>query len=64
MGGFHAALAAAGVTRFIEVGAGGVLTGLLRNIDPALTGAKFGEAADWEKLAAVVPIRKIRSALK
>ena len=25
-----------GVTRFIEVGAGGVLTGLLRNIDPAL----------------------------
>ena len=29
------ALAAAGVTRFIEVGAGGVLTGLLRNIDPA-----------------------------
>jgi len=46
------ALAAAGVTRCIEVGAGGVLTGLLRNIDPALAGAKFGEAADWEKLAA------------
>jgi [acyl-carrier-protein] S-malonyltransferase len=44
------ALAQAGVTRFIEVGAGGVLTGLLRNIDPSLTGAKFGEAADWEKL--------------
>jgi [acyl-carrier-protein] S-malonyltransferase len=45
------ALAGAGVTRCIEVGAGGVLTGLLRNIDPALGGFKFGEAADWEKLA-------------
>jgi [acyl-carrier-protein] S-malonyltransferase len=43
-------LAQSGVTRFIEVGAGGVLTGLLRNIDPALVCAKFGEAADWEKL--------------
>jgi [acyl-carrier-protein] S-malonyltransferase len=47
------ALAAAGVTRCIEVGAGGVLTGLLRNIDPPLAGFKFGEAADWEKLAGV-----------
>jgi hypothetical protein len=27
-----------------------VLTGLLRNIDPSLTGVKFGEAAGWEKL--------------
>ncbi len=45
-------LARSGVTRFIEVGAGGVLTGLLRNIDPAVPGAKFGEAADWEKLGA------------
>jgi len=27
-----------------------VLTGLLRNIDSALTGVKFGEAEDWEKL--------------
>jgi [acyl-carrier-protein] S-malonyltransferase len=45
------ALAAAGVTRCVEVGAGGVLTGLLRNIDPAVGGVKFGEAADWEKLA-------------
>ncbi|MBS1856876.1 MAG: ACP S-malonyltransferase [Acidobacteria bacterium] len=44
------ALAAAGAARFIEVGAGAVLTGLLRNIDPALTGAKFGEPADLEKL--------------
>lgn len=44
-------LATAGVTRFVEVGAGSVLTGLLRNIDPTLTGAKFGEAADWDKVA-------------
>jgi [acyl-carrier-protein] S-malonyltransferase len=43
-------LAANGVTRFVEVGAGAVLTGLLRNIDPALTGVKFGEASDWDKL--------------
>jgi [acyl-carrier-protein] S-malonyltransferase len=48
------ALAAESVTRFIEVGAGGVLTSLLRNIDVALSGAKFGEAEDWEKLAAAV----------
>jgi [acyl-carrier-protein] S-malonyltransferase len=47
-------LAASGVTRFIEVGAGGVLTGLLRNIDPSLTGMKFGEAEDWEKIALAV----------
>jgi len=46
------ALAAEGVTRFIEVGPGGVLTSLLRNIDASLSGAKFGEAEDWEKLAA------------
>jgi [acyl-carrier-protein] S-malonyltransferase len=44
-------LASNGVTRFIEAGPGAVLTGLLRNIDPAVAGLKFGEAADWEKLA-------------
>jgi [acyl-carrier-protein] S-malonyltransferase len=43
-------LAALGVTRFVEVGAGGVLTGLLRNIDPALTGMKFGEPGDLGQL--------------
>jgi [acyl-carrier-protein] S-malonyltransferase len=43
-------LAAQGVDRFVEAGAGGVLTGLLRNIDPALEGAKFGEPADLDKL--------------
>jgi [acyl-carrier-protein] S-malonyltransferase len=46
-----ALLASRGVTRFIEVGSGAVLTGLLRNIDPALSGVKFGEASDWDKLA-------------
>jgi len=45
-------LAAQGVTRCIEAGAGAVLTGLLRNIDPALQGFKFGEPADLEKLHA------------
>jgi [acyl-carrier-protein] S-malonyltransferase len=47
-------LASDGVTRFVEVGAGGVLTGLLRNIDPGLQGLKFGEAEDLEKLHAAV----------
>src|SRR5579871_5057912 len=47
-----ARLAAEGVTRFIEVGAGAVLTGLLRNINPELKGSKFGEAADLEKVHA------------
>lgn len=45
-------LAAQGVARFIEVGAGSVLTGLLRNIDPLLKGSKFGDPADLEKLRA------------
>jgi [acyl-carrier-protein] S-malonyltransferase len=44
-------LAASGVTRCIEVGAGGALTGMLRSIDASLSGARFGEAADWENLA-------------
>ncbi len=41
-------LASQGVSRFIEVGAGSVLSGLLRNIDPALTGIKFNQPADIE----------------
>ena len=44
-------LAAQGVIRFVEVGAGGVLTGLLRAIDASLTGMKFGEPDDLEKLS-------------
>ena len=43
-------LAGKGVARCVEVGAGGVLTGLLRSIDPALEGVKFGEPADLEKV--------------
>ena len=39
-------LAARGITRVVEVGAGSVLLGLCRQIDPALQGAKFGEPAD------------------
>jgi len=45
-------LAGQGITRCLEVGAGGVLTGLLRTIDSSITGLKFGEAADLEKLNA------------
>lgn len=45
-------LASQGVRRCIEIGAGAVLTGLLRNIDATLQGVKFGEAADLEKLTA------------
>ncbi len=39
-----------GVSRMVEVGPGAVLTGLLRNIDSSVTGEKFGEATDLEKL--------------
>jgi len=44
-------LAGLGVTRCIEVGAGGVLTGLLKSIDPAIAGVKFGEPGDLGALA-------------
>jgi len=43
-------LARQDIARFVEVGAGGVLTGLLRGIDPSLSGFKFGEPADLEKI--------------
>lgn len=43
-------LAAQGVTQCIEVGAGAVLTGLLKSIDPNVKGAKFGEPGDLDKL--------------
>jgi len=45
-------LASMGAGKFIEVGAGSVLTGLLRNIDSTLEGSKFGEARDLEKVNA------------
>jgi [acyl-carrier-protein] S-malonyltransferase len=47
-------LASLGVGRFLEVGAGGVLTGLLRNINSQLEGSKFGEAQDLEKVHAAI----------
>ena len=48
-------LAAQGVARFVESGAGSVLCGLLRNIDPALSGQKFNEPADLSEIAGKKP---------
>ncbi len=45
-------LAALGISRTIEVGAGGVLTGLVRNIDPNLKGIRFGEAQELDAILA------------
>jgi [acyl-carrier-protein] S-malonyltransferase len=45
-------LAAQGVTDAVEVGAGSVLTGLLRTVAPPIKALKFGEASDLEKLGA------------
>jgi [acyl-carrier-protein] S-malonyltransferase len=45
-------LAAQGVQRAVEVGAGSVLTGLLRGVEPPIAGFKFGEPADLDKLPA------------
>ena len=45
-------LASEQVDRFIEVGPGGVLTGLIRNILPGARCIAFGEANDLEKLRA------------
>lgn len=45
-------LATQGVARAIEVGAGSVLTGLLRGLEPPIEGFKFGEPQDLDNLAA------------
>lgn len=45
-------LAKLGVTQAIEVGPGGVLSGLIRTIEPSIATAKFGEAEDLENLPA------------
>jgi [acyl-carrier-protein] S-malonyltransferase len=45
-------LIAAGVTHWVEVGAGGVLSGLLKNIDANHKAARFGEAAEFEAVQA------------
>jgi [acyl-carrier-protein] S-malonyltransferase len=47
-------LSSLGVRRFLEVGSGGVLTGLLHNINAELEGNKFGEATDLEKVYAAI----------
>ncbi len=43
-------LAGRGVERCVEVGAGSVLTGLLRSTEPSIAGFRFGEPADLEQL--------------
>ncbi len=47
-------LVSRGIELFVEVGAGSVLCGLLRSIDPSRQGTKFGEAGDLEKLNAAI----------
>ncbi len=46
-------MAHSGSKLFVEVGAGSVLLGLLRNIDSSLEGFKFGEPADMEGLESI-----------
>jgi [acyl-carrier-protein] S-malonyltransferase len=43
-------LAERGCRRFVETGPGGVLTGLLKGIDPSLEGLRFGESNDLGKM--------------
>lgn len=43
-----------GVKKFVEVGAGSVLSGLCRSIDSELSGAKFGAPADLEKVKTLI----------
>jgi [acyl-carrier-protein] S-malonyltransferase len=43
-------LSAEGVTRFVEVGQGAVLCGLVKQIVPEASSAKFGNPADLEKV--------------
>jgi [acyl-carrier-protein] S-malonyltransferase len=45
-------LARQAVERFVEVGAGGVLTGLLRSIDPNLRGVRCGDPPELQNLTA------------
>ena len=46
-------LAERGVVQAVEVGAGSVLTGLLKGCAPAIAGFRFGEPEDLEKLPAL-----------
>ena len=50
-------MAAAGVTIAVEVGTGAVLSGLIRQTEPAIKTTSFGgvdAAADWERLRAFI----------
>lgn len=48
------AMSQRGIRRVVEVGAGSVLTGLTRSIEPSLHTVKFGEPADLEKVASAL----------
>lgn len=48
------AVAAHGVSKFVEVGPGTVLTGLCRAIDATLKGAQYGEPEDLAKVSALL----------
>ena len=43
-----------GVTTFIEVGTGSILSGLIKRIDRGLVTASFGSPADFEQLAGII----------
>jgi [acyl-carrier-protein] S-malonyltransferase len=47
-------MARRGIERFVEVGPGGVLTGLARSIDSTLRGAKFGGPGDLDNVRTLV----------
>ncbi len=49
------AMKAMGVERLVELGAGKVLTGLTRRIDPELTGVSVGSPADIESFLKSLP---------
>jgi [acyl-carrier-protein] S-malonyltransferase len=46
-------MAERGIRRFVEVGPGGVLSGLARSIDTTLYGVKFGEPDDLDNVRAL-----------
>jgi len=49
-------LAREGVTHTLEIGAGKVLCGLVKNIDPTLVPLNFGQPADWVQIEAAINI--------
>lgn len=44
-------LASQGITTFMEIGSGAVLTGLLKRINPEVTGINLGASSDFEQLS-------------